>query len=99
VSRTARTSRTSRTARITRISRQKKAGGLVGVSPRYRLQALYISGEMNNNWVVGGIDRYLNPIENKQKKSEPDKPDYPEFRIKTQHIVLHTLNRHNICYH
>jgi hypothetical protein len=53
---------------------------------------------MNNNWVVGGIDRYLNPIENKQKKSEPDKTDYPEFRIKTQHVVLHTLNHLNICY-
>tara|TARA_R110000824_G_scaffold51168_2_gene142937 strand:- start:400 stop:561 length:162 start_codon:yes stop_codon:yes gene_type:complete len=50
----------SRISRISRISRQKKAGGLVGVSPRYRLEALYITGEMYNNWVVGGINGCLN---------------------------------------
>ena len=59
---------------------------LAGV-PAYRLQALYFQGEKINNWFVGGIDRYLKPIETLQKKSVPDK------RI----ILILVLKRNILC--
>ena len=66
--------------------RQKKADIWAGV-PIYRLQALYFQGEKINNSSVGGIDRYLKPIETLQKKSVPDK------RI----ILILVLKRNILC--